>query len=90
MPPDQAQPNRAYLWDMLNAARDTIEIVADADLETFSTNKRIYRVVERSLEILGEAAKRVSDEFRHSTPQIRWQEIIGQRNIIAHDYGQID
>jgi len=43
-----------------------------------------------SLEIIGEAARRVSTTFQEQHPEIPWRNIIGQRNILAHDYGQID
>jgi uncharacterized protein with HEPN domain len=48
------------------------------------------RTIERNLEIIGEAARRVSDDFRTAYASIPWQQIIGQRNILAHEYGQID
>ena len=46
--------------------------------------------VERALEIVGEAARGASSEFRAAHPQIPWADIIGQRNILAHEYGYID
>ncbi len=45
---------------------------------------------ERCLEMIGEAARRVSSEFQEKHPEIPWREIIGQRNILAHEYGEID
>jgi len=47
------------------------------------------RAIERSIEIIGEAARRVSPEFAAAHPEIPWRQIIGQRNILAHEYGQI-
>jgi uncharacterized protein with HEPN domain len=46
--------------------------------------------VERQLEILGEAARRMSEAFRREHPEIPWSSIIGQRNVIAHQYDDID
>jgi uncharacterized protein with HEPN domain len=45
--------------------------------------------VERGLELLGEAARRVSASFRESHPEIPWRSLIGLRNVLAHDYGEI-
>lgn len=45
--------------------------------------------VERNLEIIGEAAARISIELKDSTPDIPWRQIKGLRNIIAHEYGEI-
>lgn len=50
----------------------------------------MLRAVERSIEIIGEAARRVTTEYQDGHPEIPWREIIGQRNILAHEYGQID
>jgi len=50
----------------------------------------LMRATERSVEIIGEAARHVSPEFIAAHPEIPWRQIIGQRNILAHEYGQID
>lgn len=42
------------------------------------------------LQILGEAAAKISDEFKARNPEIPWSKIIGMRNILVHDYFQID
>lgn len=39
--------------------------------------------------VIGEAARHVSEEFREQHPEIPWLQIIGQRNVLAHDYGEI-
>lgn len=46
--------------------------------------------VERQIEIIGEAARRVSDDFRVAHPEIAWRPIIAQRHILAHEYGEIE
>ncbi len=46
--------------------------------------------VERALEIVGEAARKVTQETRYTYPQIPWTGIIGLRNVLAHEYGVID
>lgn len=80
----------AYLWDMHNAATELASIVNGVSLATFRCNVTLLRASERCLEIIGEAARRVSEEARSLNPQIPWRDIIGQRNILAHEYGQID
>lgn len=45
--------------------------------------------VERALEILGQAASRVSASFREAHPEIPWRRIVGLRNVLAHEYGEI-
>ena len=46
--------------------------------------------VERHIEIIGEAANRVSRGFRAAHPEIPWRQIIAQRNVLTHEYGDID
>ena len=46
--------------------------------------------VERQIEIIGEAAGKVSDSFQQQHPEIPWRGIVGQRHVLAHDYGEVD
>lgn len=87
MQPDDR--NAAYLWDMMRAAREAEEMMGDRDLAAFLTNRVLLRAIERSVEIIGEAARRVSPRFMAAHPEIPWREVIGQRDILAHEYGQI-
>ena len=80
----------AYLWDMLQAAREVESMLGNHDLSAFLGDRVLVRAIERCAEILGEAANRVSTSFIDSHPEIPWRQIIGQRNILAHEYGQID
>lgn len=79
-----------YLWDMLEAARETRELMAGVTLEMLLMDTRTRRAIERTLELIGEAAGRVSGETRQMHGEIPWVAIIGQRNIIAHRYAAID
>lgn len=45
--------------------------------------------VERQIMVIGEAAKRVSEIFKQAHAEIPWSGIIGQRNVLAHEYGDI-
>jgi uncharacterized protein with HEPN domain len=81
--------NTAYLWDMLDAARTAVQIKAESDLQSYLKNRTLQLAMERCLEIIGEAARRISADFKQSHPEIPWSVIIGQRNVIAHEYGDI-
>ena len=87
MPLSQRDP--AYLWDMLDAAHLIQEFVRGITFSKYTSNKMIQSAVERQLEILGEAARRVSTEFQDEHPEIPWRQVIGLRNILAHEYGEI-
>jgi uncharacterized protein with HEPN domain len=88
MPPEDR--DAAYLWDMLEAAREVEGMLQDCDEEAFLANRVLVRAIERGVEIIGEAARRVSPACADAHPEIPWRRIIGQRNILAHEYGQID
>ncbi len=80
----------AHLWDMLAAAREAHAIVQGISLEAFIADRLRLRALERTLELLGEAARRVSLPARASCPEIPWRALIGQRNLLAHEYGRIN
>ncbi len=87
MQPDQR--DAAYLWDMLDAARTVEQLSSGLDFTKYSNDRRTQLAVERSFEIIGEAAGRVSALFRNAHPEIPWRQIIGQRNVLIHEYGEI-
>jgi uncharacterized protein with HEPN domain len=58
----------AYLWDMLQAARDAAAIVSGITRESFRSDRMRMLALERSMELIGEAARRVSEAFRKGTP----------------------
>ncbi|MHB1390463.1 MAG: HepT-like ribonuclease domain-containing protein [Thermoleophilia bacterium] len=80
----------AYLWDMVEAAKEVRAMVSGVSMSEFLEDRVLMRATERSVEIIGEAATRVSQTFKETHPRIQWRQIIGQRNIIVHEYGQID
>ncbi len=80
----------AYLWDMREAARDCLEFVRNATYDEFCADRMMHSAVERRLEILGEAAGRVSEAFQLSYPEIPWKEIKGIRVVLAHRYGDVN
>ena len=88
MQPDDR--DAAHLWDMLGAAREARAIVEGVPLDHFLGDSLRRRALERVVEILGEAARRVTPEFQAASAEIDWRGLIGQRNILAHEYGRIN
>lgn len=80
----------AHLWDMLDAARAIERFVKSRVLSDYLADRMLRGAVERHIEIIGEAANRVSLAFREAHPEIPWQRIIAQRNVLVHEYGEID
>jgi uncharacterized protein with HEPN domain len=80
----------AYLLDILIAARKVLRYAEGFTWETFRADDRTQDAVMRNLQIIGEAARRVSEEFKESHPEISWREILGMRNRLVHEYGRIN
>jgi uncharacterized protein with HEPN domain len=79
----------AHLWDMLDAARTLQQIVGGVSRDEYLRNRTVQLAVERLLEVIGEAARRVSEAFRQAHPEIPWRRIVAQRNVLSHQYGEI-
>lgn len=80
----------AYYEDMLNFARDAHRLAQDRKREDLDSDFIFRLASERILELVGEAARRVSEVGRATHPQIAWIDIVGMRNVLAHDYGEIN
>lgn len=87
MPPEKADP--ALLGDMLEAAIDVRMFVRGKAYDDYVTDKLLRSGVERRIEVIGEAARRVSSTCKQAHPEIPWRAIIAQRHVLAHEYGEI-
>lgn len=79
-----------YLWDMLEASRGVVRSVKSLTFEQYQADENLRLATERRIEIIGEAAGRVSQAVREAHPEIPWRGIIAQRHVLAHEYGEID
>lgn len=75
--------------------RHMLEAIANIELDTkgytfekFRKDRRARQLVERNLEILSEASRRISDPLKDEEPHVPWREIAGIGNILRHDYHQ--
>ena len=87
MPPKDR--DMSYLWDMRKYALEIIDVTKGVPHTKFIENKTIRYAAERLLLIVGEAANHVSMEFQKEHPEIEWAQIIGLRNILAHESGEV-
>jgi len=88
MPRDEKR-DPAYLWDMLDAAKAIMAFISNRTFYDFQQDRMLRNAIERNMEIIGEAANRVSESFQKAHSEIPWKSIIGQRNILIHEYGEI-
>ena len=77
------------LLDMLNAAADAVEFVGSADQTQFKADKMLQYAVIRCIEIVGEAARKVSRGFQSANPEIPWPDIVGMRHRLIHNYSDV-
>jgi len=84
------QRDAAYLEDILTAARLALGYVEGKDLDEFVRDVQCQDATVRRLEIIGEAARRISAETRARHPELPWDEMIGMRNIMVHEYDAVD
>jgi uncharacterized protein with HEPN domain len=80
----------AYVWDVLSAARLARDLLDGVTRDAYLRDRMRQLALERALELAGEAARRVSEAFRSAHPQVGWRSLIGQRNVLALEYGVID
>ena len=85
-----AAPNGLFLGHMLTAMDRIVELVGRTEPEAFHGDWILQDAVMRELEVLGEAAGRVSPDFVRAHPEIPWQEITGLRHKLIHDYFEVD
>lgn len=88
MPADDSES--AYLWDMLETAREALSYVDGVREDAYLRDRMRQRALERTIEILGEAASRIGEPIRSSLPGVDWRRIVGQRIVLAHRYSKID
>ncbi len=79
-----------YLLDILEAANKARQFVKDVKFEAFCGNDEKVFAVIRALEIIGEAAKNVPKSIRGKYTEIPWEDIVGMRNKVIHDYFGVD
>jgi len=87
--PSMSRDN-AYLRDILDSARAIGSYLGGITREQFESNREKQDAVVRRFEIMGEAARRLSSEVQAAIPEIPWRLITGMRNILIHDYDDVD
>ncbi len=79
-----------YLVDILESAKIALDYVFDKAWDEFYEDIQCQDAVVRRIEIIGEAARRVSQATRDKYPQIPWREMTSMRNLVIHEYDVVD
>ncbi len=78
--------HRLYLNDILEATERIEKYVKDLTFEEFSENTLIIDAVVRNFEIIGEATKQIPLEIKKQYPLVKWKEMAGMSDKLAHEY----
>jgi uncharacterized protein with HEPN domain len=79
-----------YLKHIFDAIETIQSYTSGVDRAQFHQNQMLRDAVVRELEIIGEAARNLSDVTRERAPDVEWSQIIGMRNRLIHAYFQVD
>jgi uncharacterized protein with HEPN domain len=77
------------VWDMTQAIQHIQSFTTGLNFDDYLNDILKISAVERQFEILGEAARRVSSEFRQAHSAIDWQRTVGLRNVVIHRYDEV-
>ena len=75
---------------MLDAAREAVSFIAGKNRQDLDANRMLTLSLVKDVEILGEAASKVSEEGKRACPDIPWRDIIAMRNRLIHGYFDVD
>jgi len=81
--------DQAYLRHILDSIK-RIESYASVGKEEYLSNTHWQDAIIRNFEVIGEAAKRLSEEFKEGNAQVQWRSIAGLRDVLIHDYLAVD
>ncbi len=79
-----------FLTDILDAISDLRDFTTDMTFEEFYADKKTVNACIRSLEIVGEATKKIPSDIRQLKPSLPWQAISGMRDKLIHEYFGVD
>jgi uncharacterized protein with HEPN domain len=79
-----------YAGHMLDTARKATSKIAGQAREEFDRDENLRLALAHLIQVLGEAARRVSPAFQQAHPEVPWKQIVGMRHKVVHDYLQVD
>jgi len=88
--PQKPDKDRLRLLDMRDAAEDAISIAGGYSRADVENNRMLALALVKAVEIIGEAARHVSEETRAQVPDIDWGDIVGMRNNLVHAYWKVN
>jgi uncharacterized protein with HEPN domain len=84
------RPDAVRIGHMIDAAREAMGYAAGSTRADLTSNTLLVRALVRCIEVVGEAASRVTPDTRAQLPDVPWADIIAMRNRLIHTYFDID
>ena len=84
------EPDRIRLQHMLDAANEALSFVSNKSKENLASDRKLALAIIKEIEIIGEAAARISTETRSLHPSVPWPAMVGMRNRLIHGYADVD
>ena len=81
---------RDYINDLIEACEDILSFTKGMSYSAFTDDRKTMNAVIRSLEVIGEATKKLPISFRDNYPDIPWKRMAGMRDKLIHEYFGID
>ncbi|MCC6499835.1 MAG: DUF86 domain-containing protein [Anaerolineales bacterium] len=79
-----------YIGHMLDMTRRAVQALKDKTRTEYDADDILRLGLTHLVQVIGEAARKVSDDFRGDHPEIPWRKIVGMRHRIVHDYMRVD
>ncbi len=79
-----------YIRHMLDEIDYIMSRISDTDYESFIRDETLKRAFVRSIEIIGEASKKLPEDIKAMQPDIEWRKVSGMRDKLIHDYFGVD
>ena len=81
---------KAYLHDIIESFELASSYLGSQTMGELAKDQQTLDAIIRRIEIVGEATKRLADDFRKANPHIPWREMAGMRDIMIHGYDRVD
>ena len=82
--------NPMRLNHILDAAREALEFIQNRQREDLDKDRQLELSLVKLLEIIGEAARGLTDDFKNNHPEIPWKKIVSMRNRLTHGYFDVN
>ena len=79
-----------YIRHIIDEMDYILSRISDMDYESFVRDETLKRAFVRSIEVIGEASKKLPDDIKAMQPDIEWRKVSGMRDRLIHDYFGVD